>query len=604
MAGSLPIESVALLLDLGLIVIAATFFNFIFRWLKQPSLLAYIVAGIAIGPIGLGAFDATVAQIPLYVVNMNDISLLSELGIAFLLFSVGIETYFSKLKSIGKIAIIGTSLQVGLITSIVMVLTNLTGLLGFNESIYFGMILAFSSTMVVVKLLTDNRTIDTIQGRLMIGFLLVQDAIIILVLPLLANLNTALTTVFFVDFLFSGSVLIVLAYVLSKYVYPHIFKFAIRSQELLYLTAISSAFMFMFVSQYFLGLPLAFGAFLGGLAISPLPYKFQITDEIRGFRDFFVTIFFVTLGMQLSFNFSPDTLSLLLLILGITFAIKPAIFYLITLLSGHGGKIALMVGLGLGQISEFSLILATQGLESGFISSELFSLTIFAMALSMILTPYVFKHEFALYKFGKSLITAFPVLNENAFLHRKISDLEKVAPMKNHTILAGAGTMGTSIAEAIYKKTPLLVLDKNPDTLRMLMKKDIETIYGMVGNQELWEKMNVEKAKMLILAINDIPSSLKIIRKAKKTNSKLAIFARAHHYSDALELYETGADYVIMPQIVGANTMLKAIAGYLETGKKNQLNVLKSEVIDYLKQKSKKQADKNVYHPTIPTAKP
>ncbi len=605
MVSNVSIEAAALLVDLGLIVISATVFNYIFRVLKQPNLLAYIIAGIVIGPIGLGAIKLTLGGIPLYVLNLEDIKLLSELGIAFLLFSVGIETDFSKLKSIGKTAVIGTLLQVGIISTAVFFLTYYLNMLPFEESIYLGAILSFSSTMVVVKLLSDSRTIDTLHGRLMIGFLLMQDVLIVIFLPLLSNLAEVLSTAYVVDLAFSSFAMLAITFALMKYFFPKIYKFSAESSELLYLVSISTCFLFIFISQYVLGLPMALGAFLAGIALAPLPYNLQIYDEIRGFRDFFVTIFFVTLGIQLTFAFSTESIVLFGFMLFIALIFKPIVFYFITLLSGHGGKIALMVALSLGQVSEFSFILANQGLLAGYVSPELFSLTILTVAITMVITPYVFKYEEKVYKTSKQLLVKLPFLNDNSFLHREIKDLEKTIPLENHIVIVGGGTMGSSIAEALYKKVPVVVLDQNPEVLRVLMKKGINTIYGTAANRYSWEKLYIEKAKILIMAIPNVPAALKIIKYARTESPDLLIFAKAHYYSDALKLYQNGADWVVLPQILSSNLTLKSIGSYIETGKKNEFVNFKDEFVNYLKEKAKEETDMNMSAPPkMPTIGP
>lgn len=186
--------SLNLLWELGLIIVAAAVFNFIAKKLKQPTLLAYILAGIFIGPYFLNflantfSIDLTILKIA----NIQDIALLSKLGVAFLLFSVGIESDFLKLKSFGKLAVIGGTLQVALTALFTYILAYYTGILDFNEALYLAVILAFSSTMIVVKLLSDSFTIDTLHGRIMLGFLLVQDVLVILLMPLLSNLKLLL----------------------------------------------------------------------------------------------------------------------------------------------------------------------------------------------------------------------------------------------------------------------------------------------------------------------------------------------------------------------------------------------------------------------------
>ncbi|MDO8427608.1 MAG: cation:proton antiporter, partial [Candidatus Diapherotrites archaeon] len=302
----------SLLVDLGLIVVFATFFNFIARALKQPSLLAYILAGVVLGPAGLGSLNWTFFDIPLGLTSLAEIRILSELGVAFLLFSIGVESDFSKLKSVGKVVLFAGILQVLITTTFVVLISNFLNLLSFSEALLLGLAISFSSTMVVIKILSDQKKLDTLHGRILVGILIVQDIIAIVLLPFITNISLFLSGEQLLQFLFSGAILVIISFALSKYVYPAVYQFAAKSHELLYLAALSSCFVFIFLAEFILHLPIPLGAFMAGLALSALPYSLDIYAAIKGLRDFFVTIFFTTLGLQLTFGsfFAPSFVSL------------------------------------------------------------------------------------------------------------------------------------------------------------------------------------------------------------------------------------------------------------------------------------------------------
>lgn len=585
------IKPLGLLWDIGLIIIAATIFNFIARALKQPPLLAYIIAGVLIGPWGIPYLSNAYfgVEIQLLAGEQESIRLLSELGVAFLLFSVGIESDLLKLKKLSSIVIVGSVLQVFFTAGFVFFLMTYFQALTFMESLYLGLILSFSSTMLVVKLLSDNFSVDTMHGRLMIGFLLVQDVLVIILLPMIGNWEQLFHPYYFAGFMFSGALLIIIALALSKYVYPAIFRFSAKSSEMLFLSALSSCFGFMFFSQFFLNIPLAIGAFVAGLSLSMLPYNFQIYDEIRGIRDFFVTIFLVTLGLQLTFAFMGALWKMLIFAFGVVFILKPIIFYMISYISGHGKRISLFVALGLAQVSEFSFLLASQGLSQGVIHPNFYSATVFIIAFSMVITPYIFKYEDELYRFFNRFSGIFPKKFNSKRFYRRVSWLQKGERTANHIVVVGAGVVGGSIARALKGKYPLIAMDQDPDVVEKFKLEKINIFLGEADNKTIWRKLGLDKARLLVIAIPNISASLRLLNYAKEVNPQIIVFARAHTFEGAAQLYENGADFVCMPEVVGSNVFLKTIMEYLETNALYHINVLHDEIIQYLKERSKEE---------------
>lgn len=582
----------SLLWDIGLIIIVATLFNFIARGLKQPPLVAYILAGFFVYsgvPFLSELFFGTQVQLFAGATGANPLQTIrtfSELGVAFLLFSIGIETDLRKLKKLSSVVIIGGVLQVFFTAGFVFFLMTFFRALTFAESLYLSFILSFSSTMVVVKLLSDSFSVDTMHGRLMIGFLLVQDVLIVILLPIVGNWNHLFQAGFFRWLVFSGAALILLALFLSRFVYPWVFKFSVKNSELLYLSALSACFGFILISHFFLNIPIGIGGFVAGLSLSMLPYNFQIYDEIRGIRDFFVTIFLVTIGLQLSFSFMGSLWKMVLFALGVVFILKPLIFYLISYLSGHGKRISLFVALGLAQVSEFSFILASQGLAQGMFGEEFYSATIFIIALSMVVTPYVFKYSSQFYRFFNRFSFIFPEsFREKKFSHR-VSWLEEGERMSDHIVIVGAGVVGGSIARALNGKYPLVVMDHNPDIVEKLKNEKINIFLGEADNKLIRKKLHIKKSRLLVLAIPQVDASLKLLNYAKEVNPDIVVFARAHSFKDAAKLYEAGAEFVCMPEVVGSNVYLKTIMEYLETNALYHINVLHDEIISYLKERS------------------
>ncbi|MBU0662594.1 cation:proton antiporter, partial [Candidatus Micrarchaeota archaeon] len=462
---SAPLLDMTLLIDLGMIFVLATVLSYIARIFKQPSLIAYIAAGMILGPIGLGAMGITIGGVPIGVSAIgNDIKILSELGIAFLLFSVGVESNFSKLKDLGRVVLAGGILQVVITALAVFLLSMHFQLVGFAEAVYIGLIVAFSSTIIVVKLLSDSHTINTLHGRILIGILLVQDMLVILAMPLLANLDQVLSMQAFFPVLAQGVFIIALAYLLNKYAYPRIFNFATQSDDLFYHVAISSCFIFIGIA-YVLNFSIAIGAFIAGLSISTLPYNLEVYNRVRGVRDLFATVFFVTLGMQITLSFAAIPLGLILVVLGAVFFLKPLILYLITLFSGFGGRVSLMVALGLAQVSEFSFILLSQGEQANvFQTPGLYSFLLLVIAASMVITPYSMQYSTRIYSLFNRLFSGYAQPFKHKALYRRIHKMESVPKgLNNHIIIVGGGTMGYSVAAALKDTHDLVVLDHDSE---------------------------------------------------------------------------------------------------------------------------------------------
>ncbi len=574
-------ESSGLVVELGLIVVFATLLALIGRFLKQPLILSYIVAGLVIGPIGLNLIGLT---------GTGNIALISELGVAFLLFTVGVESDFNKLKNMGKIVFLGSFVQVILVLAISFFLFNLLGL-NFLVSVYLGLILAFSSTMVVIKNLSDSGKLNTLHGRLMIGFLLVQDFLVVLALPLISADSFSFPVVF--PIIVKGIVLLLLSFLLGKFIFSRIVSYSAKSQELLFLSGLSTCFVFIFLYAM-LDFSPAVGAFLAGLSLSSLSSNLELIGKIRGIRDFFVTVFFVSLGVQLTLFFSGSIEFILLLFVLMLFVVlifKPVVFALISIASGYGTRNGLLVGFSLAQISEFSFILAAQGFNSGVLSQDLFSVTIIVTAFSMALTPYLMNSSEGIYSRLSGLF--HPFSGKFRFVN-KLNDLERLpseTELNKHIVVVGAGVMGSSIAQAIGRHNDVVVVDHDPDVIFQQIKLGLNSVCGNIENNEVWSKVSLSKASLLVIAIPDVFYALYLIDKAKRINPSISVFARAKTKKDALDLYEKEVDFVVLPDVIGSNIFIKNIASFLETGKVIDISNFRGEFVNYLKEETKKERD-------------
>ncbi len=567
------ISTLGIVAELGIILVFATLLAFIGRFFRQPIILSYIVAGLIIGPLGLN------------LITHTEIPLISELGIAFLLFTVGVETDFSKLKKVGPVVVLGGFFQVFLTAAISYAAAAFMGF-DFVASVYVGMILAFSSTMIVIKMLSDRGEINTLHGRLLVGFLLVQDFLVILALPLLANFSSVLDPAFFGSILLKGAGLFAVAVLLRKYVFPKLVEVGSSSDELMYLGGVSVCFVFIFVA-FLLNFSPVVGAFLAGISLSPLAYHVEAKQKIRGLRDFFVTVFFVSLGLQITLFFSPEALPFLVavifLLCFVVFIAKPLIFAFINLYAGYGGRTAVIVGLSLAQISEFSFILAAQGFNAGVLSQEFYSVLVLFTAVSMAITPYLINNIEKIYRLFSF---AFRHTGKLEF-SKKLDELENLpetSSLKNHVVVVGGGVLGSGIIETLRRSQNLVVVDHNPEVVFEKIGQGVNTVYGNIENDEIWRKINLRHCRLLVMTIPDAEKAVKLVERVKRLNPQVTVFARAKRNSDALSLYRAKADFVVLPEVIGGNVFIKNVANFLETGKVFNIANLETEYMRYLEE--------------------
>ncbi len=543
-------------LEIGLILIFATILAFIVRFFKQPLTPAYILAGLILGPLGLGLIK-----------DPEAIKALSEFGIAFLLFAVGLEINIKKLKDIGLAASLGGLVQ---IVSMYFIGFFLSLKLGFSnfEAIILGIVLAFSSTMIVIKLLSDSEQLDTLHGRIVLGILLVQDLLIIIVLSLLTTAENFSPSLILLA-LFRGAVLFVVAYLMSKFVFSKLFTFAARSKELLFLTSLTVLFVFSILAHY-LSFSVAIGAFVAGVALASLPYHFDIVGKVNPLKSFFATLFFVSLGMQLTSISSEFMSRILWLVLAIVI-VKPIIIYLLVSLFGYERRTSFFSGLSLGQTSEFSLILIVMPFVVGAISQEVFSTIILLTIITMILTSYLLEFQYPIYVFFSPALKFI----ENLLPVKKKKVLEYTPRGKKiDVLLIGKHRMGSifyNTLKGLRKK--VLVLDNNPDVIKKLLKNKVPCVYGNMSNKEVLEKIKVKSLKTVIATVPNTRDNLFLIKYIKSKNEKVNVIVTANHVHQAEMLYGAGADYVILPHIISG----EKVASMLKKSTKNRKYFIESK---------------------------
>lgn len=543
-----------ILFDLGLIIFVSAVLAYFARLLRQPLIVAYVLAGVIVGPVGLGI-----------ITNTEEIALLSELGIVFLLFSVGLEIDFRRFRHVGFAAFAGGTIQVVLTFLLGFAVAMLFGL----ESIfgvYIGLLLAFSSTMIVAKILADRDELNTLHGRIMLGILLLQDIIAVIALPLLRNVGSLLSLEFAGSIVLRGLGLFAIAILLNRFFFPRILDYAAEKHEILFLTAVANCFFFIGAS-YILGFSIAIGGFIAGLSMANFPYNIEIAGEVHALRDFFSIVFFSSLGMQLNFWVMQSMFPMFITLLLLVMILKPIMLAAIYLFLGYGGRTSGYVGLGMGQASEFMFIIAAEMFLIGSITHEFYSFLLSIVVVSIVITPYFAKGRGVFYDF----FSRFRVPQIRHLIHPKSIHILENPPgevLENHIILFGAHRMGEKIVQYLKDRgEKLVVVERDPEIVKNLSRKGIYVRYGDAENEEILKKIFLTKAKLLILTIPYADVASFVIRKAKRFNPKVRILARAHTEIDAERLYKAGADIVIIPEFVSAEKIVKKIEHFLKEKK-------------------------------------
>lgn len=537
-----------ILIDLGVIIISATILGMVAKLLKQPLILSYILAGIIIGPEFLGI-----------ITNIDIINAFAEFGMALLLFMVALELDFSRLKEVGKVVVVTGTVQIILIFLVTFVVAQLFGFKTLS-SVYLGLFLAFSSTAILMKLLSDKNEVDTLHGRIILGVLLVQDIAVVLVLSVLYTIN-----IFSVDILLSsilkGLGLFAMAVVLSKFILPGLFRLFRDSSEMIFLLSLTILFLFALIS-YQLGLSIAVGGFLAGISIPMFPFNIEIAGRTRSLRDFFIIIFFVSLGMLISMREVTFLIFPVFVFLLITMLLKPFIIYVMVQIFGYGRKTSFMSSVSMGQISEFSLIIAMTGLTLGHISSGVFSIAAMIMLLTAVITTYFVEYDRNFYSFFSRFLFDLKK-NRETNLDRTQKKL------KDHFVICGAHIKGHEIIKKLKElKEDLIVVDYDPSVIEKIKEQGIPFMCGDATDPEVLERLNLDKIKTMISTIPDVKDNRLLVRKVKEINPKANIVMTANNYEDALLLYEEGADYVIFPKMLAGERISNIVETTLRSKKK------------------------------------
>lgn len=558
--------------ELALILIITTSITIIARLLRQPLVVGYILSGIVVGPYLLDILHAA-----------DELELFSKIGISVLLFIVGINLNPEIFRETGKTSVIAGVGQV-LFTSGTGFL--LTIILGFDvlTALYVAVALTFSSTIIILKILSDKGDLGKLSGRLAIGILLVQDLIatlLLIIIPIVGaklGLNAAAEhSATFADLFLKGAGAGLLLFAVSKYVLPRLSFFLARSQELLFLFSISWGLALAALFAH-IGFSIEIGALIAGVTLSVSSYAFEISSRLRPLRDFFIVLFFVLLGARLGITnitalFAPAATLSFFVLVG-----NPLIVFVLLSAMGYRPRTAFLVGLTVAQVSEFSLILMALGLSLGHVTAEAVSLVTIVGLITITASTYLIMYADQIYAYLKKPLG---LLVFRKHPHRDHGDHHAKIDM----VIFGFGRVGHEFVRTAKEiGMRYLVVDFDPAAVRHLEGENIPYRFGDADDVEFLDEIALTTAGIVISTIPDPNVNLLLIRHYRRTNPGGIVIAVSHDIPETKELYVAGASYVVMPHYLGAEKASDMIAkhhddpGTFVTARNRQLaQIRKSE---------------------------
>ncbi|MBE6504580.1 MAG: hypothetical protein E7Z73_02380 [Methanobrevibacter millerae] len=538
---------IALLQNMSAILITAVIVLLIFNKLKLPAMIGLFITGIVLGHA---------------INNTAIISTLSELGVVFLLFIIGLEFSVEKFSAIKRYALIGGILQV----SITTVLTTLLGLaLGFNlpSSIFLGFLVSFSSTAIVMKIMQQKHLTHSMQGRVTLGILIFQDIaviVVILITPLLGGSKIELHTIPTLIATFIG--LAILIFVGAKWFIPLALRDAAKTKNRdLFLLLTLFICMGTTFATSLIGIGPELGAFIAGLLISNTEYSHQTLGYIQPFEDVFMSLFFISIGLMVNLHLFLYNIWIILILTAIILIIN----FTATLITGMvlklPSKVSITIAILLSQIGEFSFVLASEGMKYGLMTQRFFSVFLGVSILTMSLTPFLQKMTPKIVKqFGK--VNYFQVDDELKTLPEEFEDTQ---PIKDHVILVGLGRVGKQMTKACNQfNVPILAVDMNPIVVEKQQALGVPIIYGNASNESVLKELQVTRAQCIVISASTYEGTLKTIDTARRLNPDIHIIVRTKYLKNIEEVIDAGADEVIPKEFETSILMFTRIMDYYQ----------------------------------------
>ena len=568
--------NLGLLSSIGIATAAAALIAAVTWRFKQPLIIAYLLTGVIIGPnIGLG-----------WVSDRESISTVAEIGLILLLFVIGLEIDIRKMLAGGTAVLVTGALQVPICIALGL---GFFYLLGAQDTphdyalLYLAACMSLSSTLVVVKILNDKYELDTLPGRITLGVLVIQDLWAVAMLAVQPNvLNPNLVPL--LGSLWRGALLVVGGFALSKYVLPHLFRMVQKAPELVLVSALGWCF-FLAGAASLIGLSREMGALIAGVSLSTFPYNVDVVAKATSIRDFFVTLFFVALGMQITI---PSLQVLELSLAASAFVIVSRVVVVPILYALRLGlRTSIVPAINLAQVSEFSIVIASLGVTMGQIKQDVLTIVIITFAVTSVVSTYMINFS---HPIQKVLTLAFKLVGLRDLDFSAAGD--GAAAVRQPVIFLGFFRDTSSIlyefehegdaAEARQFIEKIMVIDFNPTVLRELRRKNIKCVYGDIAHADTLRHAGIEHAELVVSSITDDvlrgTSNLRLMRSVHNISPNARVVLTTEHIPQALKFYEDGADFVFIPRLYSA----AACARILRKGLIDGFEDVRSQAIGHL----------------------
>ena len=523
------LKDILILLGFSVVIV------FTLQRLKIPSIIGFLLTGVIIGPYGFSLISA-----------IEEVEILSEIGVILLLFVIGMELSIKQLASIKKTVFIGGFLQVG-ITVIVAGLIYYFLEYSWNEAVFVGFLFSLSSTAIVLKTLHDRNEISSPHGRNALAILIFQDIIVVpmmLITPLIAG-ESANIEMRILSLLLKTAIVLVITFISARYIVPQLMHIVAKtnSKELFLLVTITLCFAVAFLTSE-VGLSLALGAFIAGLIVSESEYSHQATSIIMPFRELFTSFFFVSVGMLLDLSFFLNNILIILLLVLLVFILKSSIASIAVAILKYPTRTVLLTGLSLFQVGEFAFILSKVGIEYNLLSAQTNQYFLSVSIVSMMLTPFVIIVSENIANRFIGVSKKFGL--DGTFIHEKGKIESANHELENHLVIIGFGMNGSNLAKAAESSSiPYVVIEINAEIVKREKEKGLPIIYGDATQDHILETVHISNARVAVIAISDNLTTKRIIKNIRSHSDSLYLVVRTRYVNETSELIALGADEVI-----------------------------------------------------------
>ncbi len=522
--------------QLSVVIVVATLMALVMRRLKQPLIVGHILTGIVVGPGLLGL-----------IADKHAFETFSEIGIALLLFIIGLELSVSVIKRLGRPVFLTATailMTVGTLGFIVSAAFHFS----LVESLLVGLALFFSSTIIIAKVLSDKKEISRLNGQIAIGVILLDDIVATFALLFVAAAGSgdALTAVDIGLLLLKGVAVIAVLALISIKILPRALKSIAKSQELLFLFALAWGFGVATLVSH-IGFSIEIGALFAGVALAHLPYAHQIGARLKPLRDFFVVLFFISLGENLQLHDLAGAIIPAIVLSLIVIVLKPLIVMSSLGLLGYTRRTSFKTGINLSQISEFSIILIVLAASSGVIGMHVASVVTIVALVTIIVSTYLMQYDNAL----------FARFERHLHLFERAGAVDKKHESKAYPlILFGYNNGGSQYLKTFRSlKKPFVVVDYDPEVIEDLHRANIPYLYGDATDPELLAEIQMDAAKLIINTIGDHTINASLVRYVRRRNADAVIVCYSNNHNQAAELYRLGVSYVMLPHFIGSERL-------------------------------------------------